>query len=450
MARERAAASPASATTLDLSYDDFIRTSVDARHREGVEALWRACARAGDLYKRAYRGLYCVGCERFSSRPTCATAAVPSTAPRPSRSRRRTGSSACRATATALRPPDRGGHVCRSPPASRRNEVLGFLAGGLEDISVSRARSRARGWGIPVPDDPEQVVYVWFDALSNYVNALGWARGGAAYQPLLGGRRPPRARAWARASSASTPSTGRPSCCRRGCRCPPTCSCTATSPWTDGRSASPWATPSIPRRWWQRHGTEPVRHYLLRHLRPFEDSDFSEARLRAPTTPSWPISSATWCAGPSPCSNAASGVAFPRPARRCPVDLALRRGGSAARPALRQARRLAVDEALGGRLRPGGGDQSLHRSDRALHPGARPGEGPRDRLATVLFHALESGAHRRGGAGPFLPATSAAICAQLGQDAVVADLPAALAWVASPGSGPCPVGHILFAKAQRS
>ncbi|HET6752722.1 MAG TPA: class I tRNA ligase family protein, partial [Jiangellaceae bacterium] len=67
-----------------------------------------------------------------------------------------------------------GGGELRIEPAARRNEVLGFVAGGLEDFSVSRSRTRARGWGIPVPDDPHQVIYVWWDALGNYLTALGY------------------------------------------------------------------------------------------------------------------------------------------------------------------------------------------------------------------------------------------------------------------------------------
>jgi methionyl-tRNA synthetase len=62
--------------------------------------------------------------------------------------------------------------VVRIEPETRRNEVLAFVRSGLADISVSRPAARAGGWGIPVPDDPEQVVYVWWDALANYVTAL--------------------------------------------------------------------------------------------------------------------------------------------------------------------------------------------------------------------------------------------------------------------------------------
>jgi methionyl-tRNA synthetase len=66
-------------------------------------------------------------------------------------------------------------------PETYRNEVLALLAGGLDDISVSRSQGRARGWGIPVPDDPTQVVYVWWDALGNYITALDYGTDGDAF-----------------------------------------------------------------------------------------------------------------------------------------------------------------------------------------------------------------------------------------------------------------------------
>jgi methionyl-tRNA synthetase len=66
-------------------------------------------------------------------------------------------------------------------PVHRRNEALSFIASGLADFSVSRSRERARGWGIPVPDDPSQVIYVWFDALANYIAALDYGTGGERY-----------------------------------------------------------------------------------------------------------------------------------------------------------------------------------------------------------------------------------------------------------------------------
>jgi methionyl-tRNA synthetase len=66
-------------------------------------------------------------------------------------------------------------------PAARRNEVLALIESGLHDFSVSRSHSSARGWGIPVPDDPSQVVYVWWDALGDYVTSLGYGTDDSLY-----------------------------------------------------------------------------------------------------------------------------------------------------------------------------------------------------------------------------------------------------------------------------
>jgi methionyl-tRNA synthetase len=151
---------------LQVSNDDFIRTSTDPRHRPGVERLWRACAAAGDLYRRDYRGLYCSGCEAFVDGP-CPEHEVP-----PEPVVERNWFFRLSRYQDALLDLVEGGQL-RIKPEHRRNEVLGFIRGGLTDFSVSRPQERAGGWGIPVPDDPTQVVYVWFDALANYVTALG-------------------------------------------------------------------------------------------------------------------------------------------------------------------------------------------------------------------------------------------------------------------------------------
>ena len=159
---------------LDLSFDDFIRTSSDPRHQPGVDALWAACAARCDLYRKAYSGLYCVGCERFYA-PDELTA---------------DGVCVEHGTAPELVEEDNwffrlssyqdqlieliSSDRLRIEPAIRKREVLAFLRSGLEDFSVSRSVARARGWGIPVPGDPAQVVYVWFDALANYITAPGY------------------------------------------------------------------------------------------------------------------------------------------------------------------------------------------------------------------------------------------------------------------------------------
>jgi len=162
------------ASGLEVHPDVFLRTSAEVRHRAGVNALWRACRAAGDLYQKDYTGLYCAGCEQFYELDELVDGilCVEHRSPvqrvtetnwffRLSRYREQ--------VATAIT----SGQLTVKP-VERRNEVLGFLAGEVHDLSVSRPSARAAGWGIQVPDDPDQVVYVWFDALANYITGLGY------------------------------------------------------------------------------------------------------------------------------------------------------------------------------------------------------------------------------------------------------------------------------------
>lgn len=160
---------------LDLSFDDFIRTSSDPRHRSGVERLWRLCAERGDLYRKHYEGLYCVGCEQFYAPEDLVGGRCPEHDTEPQVVAEENWFFRLSRYAAELRELISSGRL-RVEPASRRNEILALIDGdgGLRDFSVSRSRARAHGWGIPVPGDPDQVIYVWWDALGNYVTSLGF------------------------------------------------------------------------------------------------------------------------------------------------------------------------------------------------------------------------------------------------------------------------------------
>ena len=163
---------------LSLSFDDFIRTSSDPRHRPGVERLWRACEASGDLYRKTYEGLYCVGCEQFYTEDELADGKCPDHGTPPELVAEENWFFRLSRYAGQLHDLISSGEL-RVEPASRRNEVLGFIAGGLQDFSASRSVARARGWGIGVPGDSSQVIYVWWDALGNYVTSLNYGADGA-------------------------------------------------------------------------------------------------------------------------------------------------------------------------------------------------------------------------------------------------------------------------------
>ncbi len=178
-------------SALSLTVDDVIRTSRDGRHRPGVERFWQACADAGDLYRKRYEGLYCTGCEQFYAPAELRGGRCPEHETEPQQVSEENWFFRLSRYARPLREAITGGEL-RIEPAGRRNEVLALIDGGLGDFSVSRPAERAGGWGIPVPGDASQVIYVWFDALCNYVTALGYGTGGDAYRHWWAG--PPGSR----------------------------------------------------------------------------------------------------------------------------------------------------------------------------------------------------------------------------------------------------------------
>src|SRR5262245_29764442 len=167
--------------TLHISNDDFVRTARDPRHLEGAVRFWNECAQSGDVYEHAYRGLYCVRCERFYAADELASGRCPEHDVLPEVVKEvnyffRLSRYADRLAALL----DSG--TLRIVPEWRHDEVRAFVARGLTDFSISRTRARARGWGIPVPGDPGQVMYVWFDALTNYITALGYSTDATSYR----------------------------------------------------------------------------------------------------------------------------------------------------------------------------------------------------------------------------------------------------------------------------
>jgi len=166
---------------LDLSFDDFIRTSAEERHLAGVCKLWQTIDRVGDFYKKAYSGLYCVGCEQFYAPDELIDGLCPEHRTHPERVEEENYFFRLSRYGDRLLDVIRTGRL-RIEPETRRNEVLRFIERGLEDFSVSRSLARAHGWGVPVPGDPSQVMYVWFDALGNYITALDYADEGRLYR----------------------------------------------------------------------------------------------------------------------------------------------------------------------------------------------------------------------------------------------------------------------------
>ena len=154
---------------LHISYDGFIQTS-DLRHEDGVKKLFSVISANGDIYQSHYEGWYCESCEAFLTEKDLVDGACPNHKTKPKWLKEENYFFALSKYRDRLIK-----HIKKNPefilPEIRRNEIVSLLNEGLEDISVSRA---SFPWGIPLPNDPSHVVYVWFDALINYITAVGY------------------------------------------------------------------------------------------------------------------------------------------------------------------------------------------------------------------------------------------------------------------------------------
>jgi methionyl-tRNA synthetase len=159
----------------NISFDYFIRTTNKKIHWPGVKKLWIKCKEAGDIYKKSYTGLYCTGCEAFLREKDLKDGLCPYHLKKPevvSEENYFFRLSKYRKELERIIERDE----IEIFPRERKNEVLSFIRSGLEDFSISRPIERMKGWGIPVPGDGSQIIYVWFDALTNYISAIGYGR----------------------------------------------------------------------------------------------------------------------------------------------------------------------------------------------------------------------------------------------------------------------------------
>jgi methionyl-tRNA synthetase len=156
---------------LHVHYDDFIRTT-EPRHVRAVQTLLQRLHDQGDIYVQDYAGWYSTAAERFWAEDDLVDGKCPDTGLEVQYITERNYFFRMSKYGAALR-----AHIVANPgfirPANRANEVLGFLDKGLQDLCISRPKERL-SWGIPIPFDEDYVTYVWFDALTNYIAALGW------------------------------------------------------------------------------------------------------------------------------------------------------------------------------------------------------------------------------------------------------------------------------------
>jgi len=160
---------------LNTEFDIWQKGSNKEKHFASSQKLWKLCEESGDIYKKEYEGLYCVGCETFYSKEELDKNGE--CHEHPGKKLQKVAEenyffklSKYEKKLIQLIETDK----LKIIPETRKNEVLSFLKTGLNDISISRTNERAKNWGVPVPNDPTQRIYVWFDALNIYQSGIGF------------------------------------------------------------------------------------------------------------------------------------------------------------------------------------------------------------------------------------------------------------------------------------
>lgn len=171
------------AEKLGIHFDVFQKSSDTEKHFPSSQKLWKLCEAAGDIYKKSYEGLYCLGCETFYT--TDELDEKGECFEHPGRKLDVVSEENYFFRLSKYR--DKIKEILDSGelqvvPEIRKNEVLSFLNGPVHDISVSRSNERSKNWGVPVPGDGTQRMYVWFDALNIYQSGVGFGWDDEAYQ----------------------------------------------------------------------------------------------------------------------------------------------------------------------------------------------------------------------------------------------------------------------------
>lgn len=253
----------------------FIRTT-DPHHIEAAQEMWRRCAEAGDIVKRAYKGMYCVGDEAFMKESDLVDGRCPNH-PNMELVELEEENYFFRLSAYQEKLTDYLSREGVIVPEWRRKEALNFVKGGLEDFSISRVKEKMP-WGIPVPGDDTQVMYVWFDALTNYISTLGWPNTKGYFETFwqegdvwqMGGKDQVRFQSimWqAMLMSANVKNTDK---------------VIYHGFITSGGQKMSKSLGNVidPMAIVDEYGAEPLRYFLARHISPFEDSDFTMERFK--------------------------------------------------------------------------------------------------------------------------------------------------------------------------
>ncbi|NMB48028.1 methionine--tRNA ligase [Candidatus Kuenenbacteria bacterium] len=264
---------------LNLSYDNFIRTT-DEHHIAAAQAFWRLCEENGDIYKKNYQVKYCVGCELEKTESELVDGKCPI---HPNQELELIDEENYFFRFSKYQQPLLDLYSQNKEfvvPEWRQNEIANFVAAGLEDFSVSRLKEKMP-WGVQVPGDETQVMYVWFDALVNYISCLGWPEDKNKFSEFWGNQESPNAIQVAGKDNLRQ-QTSMWQAMLLSAGLPPSKQVIIHGFITAGGQKMSKSLGNVvnPFELVTKFGTDAARYYLLAKLLPFEDGDYTEEKFR--------------------------------------------------------------------------------------------------------------------------------------------------------------------------
>jgi methionyl-tRNA synthetase len=263
-------------SNLSIQLDTFQKTSLD-NHRVASQKLWELCDKAGDIYKKSYKGLYCVGCEEFKTpdelneKGECVE--------HPGKKLEEVEEEnyffkLSRYQEQILKLIESG--EFEITPSFRKNEIVAFLKRGLQDFSISRSNTRAKNWGIQVPGDKTQRIYVWFDALIVYLSGIGFGPDEKTYKKWW----PPELQVVGKGITRFHAIYWIGMLLSAGLKLPKQLFVHEYITVNGQKMSKTIGNVIDPNDLIEKYGADPVRYYCLAKISPFADSDFSESKLQ--------------------------------------------------------------------------------------------------------------------------------------------------------------------------
>ncbi|OGZ17905.1 MAG: methionine--tRNA ligase [Candidatus Nealsonbacteria bacterium RBG_13_36_15] len=254
---------------LNISNDDFIKTSDQKKHWPSVKKIWEKLKANGDIYKKEYQGLYCSGCEAFITKKDLKDGRCVIHQKEPEAIEEENYFFKLSRYSKEIEKAIQEDKI-KIIPETRKNEILNFIGRGLKDVSFSRPRKDLK-WGIPVPDDESQTIYVWTDALTNYISAIGYDKNSIKFKKYWPADVHCIGKDILRFHAAIWPGI----LLSAGIELPKNIFVHGFIS-VDGQKMSKSLGNVInPFELVKKYGTDPVRYFLLREIPPTEDGDFT-------------------------------------------------------------------------------------------------------------------------------------------------------------------------------